>query len=301
MEENKRKMDKKTLIIVGVVLLLVVCRIIYILVNNNKITPNDIQDANNNVNTQDTNNNEKTISSEVKNSTIDIQKYVNEKNTTNDLVTYNIDLYNVMEDFNMTNELLNLSDYNITLAYKIKTYDIKLKLTSAPYEDVITFDMYVNDTLTSGDGYKHEWEPYFTMYTLGNYLINMAHFVTDIDKSFHIINVTNGTLKDTHMLDLDNIEGMRIRNININETGIVVDGSRIYHGPSVHYGNNKYYEIVSQENCRSTLNELSNDLIVVATYTYKYENGALNLTPEISDKVTLKEYIDNTKEACNQE
>ena len=230
-------------------------------------------------------------------SSVDIQKYVGIVNTEKDLTTYNIDLYNVVKDLEKIDDIKNLGDYNISLNFKIKAYDIKLNLVNGPYDDVIAFDLYINNTLISRDGYAKKWDQYLVMYTLGDNIINEVHFKTNVFDGFDIISIENGKVKINRITELESISGMRFSEIKLSSDGITIRGSRLTHGPSISY-NGKNYMIMYKNDCNDALNILSSNLIVKSTYTYKYDNGILQENPVISDKVTLGEYISNDVSVC---
>ena len=260
--ENGKK--KKLMILTIIIAILIILGVIYIIINKNDKEKN---------------------SNKIYNSDINIQKYVNIENIENDLTIYNVDLYNAVKELGKIDNLLNIGDYNISLEYKIKTYNIRLNLTNGPYDDVIAFNLYVNNTLINSDGYNHEWGKYLKIYTLGDYLINECHFHTDVAGTVDIINNDNGNIKVNSIHELDQNKGMIFENINVSSSGITVNGTRAYHGV-INYD-------IAYNICNTTDNpeKLPDDTIVEATYTYKYENGIISLTPEISDRVTLKEYM----------
>ena len=85
--------------------------------------------------------------------------------------------------------------------------------------------------------------------------------------------------------------------IIINKNGILIKGSRVNNGPTIVY-DGKDYDTYSKDTCESTLNELKDFFIVKQDYLYKYQNGVLSSTPEVSNQYVLKEYVKD-EEFCN--
>ncbi len=266
-----KKNRKTILLIVGIMALILIFVIISLLIKNSK----------------------KLNSIEIYNSNIDIQKYVSVSNTESDLTTYNIDLYGAVKDIGKIDDLLNLGDYNIALEYKIKDYNIKLNLIDSPYEDVIAFDLYINNTKINSDAYKYAWVQYLIMYTLGDNIINETHFHTDIASSFEIISKDNDGININSIHELDKTKGMIFENISVSSDGISVNGTRIYHC-AVNY--DKPFTIYNGSEYSKDVLELSGDIIVNAKYLYEYGNNTININPKISEEVTLKELLDNNSE-----
>lgn len=269
-KEMTNESNKKIVLIIGLILFVVIIIVFCLLFFKEKY----------NANNEDINSN----------SIIDIQKYVNIENTLDDLTTYNIDLYNAVTDLGKIDDLLNLGKYNISLKYKIKDYNIILKLTNGIYDDVIAFNLYVNDTLIGNDGYTRRISPYLTMYLLGDNIINETHFHTDVASSFDIINKENDTIKSNTIHELDKTKGMIFENISVSSDGVSVIGTRVYHC-SINY--EQPYTIYDGSEYSEKVKSLSNDIIVEAKYLYKYENGKINNEPKISGQVTLKDFLDS--------
>ena len=217
----------------------------------------------------------KSLDSKENDNAINIQKYVT-RVTDNDLATYNIDLYGAVKDLGKIDDLLNLGKYNIVLNYKIKNYDVKLKLVNGPYEDVIGFDLYVNEKLIrKADGYANKWNPYLMMYILGDNIIYENPFHTDIISGFTIINNENGNVKKIYVGELEQTKGMIFKKINVSAEGILVNGTRIYHDV-INY--DKRYNIYYGSNYSKDLDD-------------KYENGKINMNPIVSNQVSLNSFL----------
>ena len=58
------------------------------------------------------------------------------------------------------------------------------------------------------------------------------------------------------------------------------------------------YEVSHNDECKNTSSVLPGDLLIQATYTYKFNNGVLNLTPEVTNKITLDKYLQDPNN-CN--
>lgn len=235
----------------------------------------------------------KTSESEI----IDIQNYVTLATKEDVLNIYDVDLYNVIKDMNKFDEISDLGQYNIKLQFKVNDYNVELRLIDGPYERVVGYELYVNNNKICKDALSFDWMQSVSFSLLGEYLIYKYHFVTDIDKSFDIIYKDKDSIQNIFIHDLEDIEGMKIRNIDLSINGIVVTGTRITHGPSIKY-ENEYYEILTGEECQNVKKQLPNDLILESTYTYTYENGIINLSPVITDKVTFEEYISQNDSVC---
>lgn len=210
---------------------------------------------------------------------IDIQNYVSLTKADSDKDTYVIDLFSATKNANINDKLtFKLGD----------DYNIQLLLTDSPYDFVICFEMYVNGVNMGKHGVRiYEEKANFSINMLGKYLVYITPFATDIRSQS--VFVIEGT-QQTEIYELETEKGMKPSKINLTSNEIIIEGTRIDHGPAIEYGG-KTYDVYTNEGCQNTLNSLSNELIVKATYTYRYENGILNLLPIITDRLTLEEYL----------
>ena len=225
------------------------------------------------------------------NSIIDIQKYVSLDKTENDYKSYSINLKKAYED-NKLFDSNTLSENKITLKYKIDDYDVTLK----PHNSASTnmnypiYDLYVNGHYV----YKDDalWDPQITLFH--NYIIFKYNGTTNIRSLYLYIVDNNGNISKLNELDSANV-GMRGNEFKIDNNKLSIWGYRMTHNASIVYNGHAddgYYSLSNKNGCEHALNELPSDFLIEAVYSYKYENGKLNMTPEISDKVTLKEYIE---------
>ena len=265
--------------------------------NNNGNTDSNIskksEDKDNKIiedndNIVDSNDNENAI--DLSNSIIDIQKYVTLSQSDSDYRRYMIDMNSAYVDNGLSGKTI-LEEYNIVLQYKINNYDIKLKLADNNYQGTTIYNLYVNNNFIYED--STFLDKSINVDVLGSYLIFRFNGGTDIRSSTIYIANENGLL--LNIRELDNKNGMVPRTITINNNGIVVEGTRITHGASIVYnghGNDGYYSLSEKNGCDHALNELPDDFLIEAVYSFKYENGSLNMSPEISEKVNLKDYIE---------
>ena len=245
----------------------------------NKIKSND-NDTNASINDNTTDNPNAKV--------IDIQEYVSSSKGENNYIDYSINLKKVYEDYNLSDE--SLKDANVKLKYKIDNYDILLKLSSSTGWNYPLYDVYVNGKYIYND--HALWDPQITLFY--DYIIFRDNGTTNI-RSLHLYIVNkDGNLNELYELDSSN-SGMRGNEFNIADNKLSIKGYRMTHGASVVYNGHAddgYYSLSNKNGCDHALNELSDDFLIEAVYSYKYENGILNTTPELSEKVTLKEYIE---------
>ena len=304
MEKNKNRVYI-ILFIVTIGLALVTTVITYIIGNKNETLKNvnygekknDIDTKNNIANdTKDNNekdNNNEETAIELSNSVIDIQKYVTLSDIDNDYKRYTIDMNSVYVDNGLSGKSI-LEEYNIVLQYKIDNYEIKLKLADNNYPGTTRYNLYVNDNFIYDDyGFL---EQCINVDMLGKYLIFSFNGGTDIRSLIKYVANNNGLLLKIY--ELDNNSGMVPRTITINNNGIVVEGTRMTHNETFIY-EGEFYELLIKENCESAIAKFGKDLLIRATYTYRYLNGALDLNPQISNKIRLDEYI-NKNNLCNK-
>lgn len=226
------------------------------------------------------------------NQVIDIQKYVALDKQGNNYNNYIIDLNKIYEDTKLKG-LSILEEYNIAFNYKLNDYNIQLKLKDNDYAEY-NYGVYVNNKYVYDDFRRRSNKIKVNM--LGNYLIfSDDGGCTDIRCQNLLIVDKAGNI--TKLYDLESVAGMVLSTVDITDTGIVIGATRISHGPSIIYGDE--YMLYYNDDCVSAQNKLPKDLIVMATYTYKFNNGVLNLTPEITNKITLDEYLKSEVSICN--
>ena len=189
----------------------------------------------------------------------------NEVNETKKEVnTYEYDIKDVQDEFSI----------QINEKYKLKAEIIN--------EDISY--LYINDKFVSD---------HLNYYPIKLFMVddNIIYISggTDIrSESVYIVNNSNVNV----IYELDNINGMVPNNITVKNDSIVIEGSRLSHGPSIIYGSSDISTLL-YDNTTWAQYGITEDTIIEATYIYKFENGNLNLIPNISNQVSIKNYLQN--------
>lgn len=218
-------------------------------------------------------------------SNIDIQEYITLNKEDKHNISYTIDLNKACED-NKLSGLSILEENDISFKFKLNDYDIQLKLKDNNYLcDTSSYKVYVNDKYIYDDTvYKRT----IKIDSLGQYLIFRNNDCTDIRCNQIVIVDNNGNI--TTLYELDNVKGLVATSYTISDDKITVNATRTTYNGAIIY-NNKQYDVYYEEDCENITNILSKNILIKATYTYKYNNGVLDLTPEITNTVTLDEYL----------
>ena len=307
MEENENKLEKvvnesssKKAIIIIIVILVILFLAAFVLMkffnvkNDNLINGNINQTEKKDNDDINSNQGEGKSASELANSVIDIQEYISLMNTENNYRLYELDLKKAYDEKKLSGLFITESD-NITLKYEINDYNIKLKLKDSNYLYASAYSLYVND--------KYVYDDYaflankITVDSLGKYIVFRYNGCTDIRCGGIFVADDNG--KVMTLQELDDVKGLIARKPVISNDGISLTATRITHNGAIVY-DEKTYEVYKKDECEATLSTLSSNLLVEATYNYKYENEVLSSTPEISNRKTLKAYIDEKEGTlCN--
>lgn len=179
--------------------------------------------------------------------------------------------------------VLDIEGYenNSVVYYKLSD-KVTIKLVFKVSDDNRDYDIYVNDQYLVTDWIYNSNEIKFSK--VGTDLVYINTGVTDIaSTSIYIINKDN---KITEIYELDSIDGMTSRSETISSDSIIIEGSRITH-MGITYGDIRF---IDKDTILSDV-ELTGNEVVMATYTYKLKNGSLDLTPIVSNEITLNEYF----------
>ncbi|MBE6149476.1 MAG: hypothetical protein E7170_01985 [Firmicutes bacterium] len=170
------------------------------------------------------------------------------------------------------------------VTYKLNDeYTVKLIYVTNKYNEQ-GFNLYVNDTFVLFD---YTMEDTVKFYTLADNLIYLNTGFTDVRcESVYIINDKNVT----ELYELDSIKGMVPYEIKINKDSIVINATRLSHGPSIVYEKYDTLEILVEDKETWKQAGITEDTIIEATYTYNVKNNKLNMTPTITNKISLKNY-----------
>lgn len=203
-------------------------------------------------------------------------------------------------EFSNNRYVLDISNYKNKdeVYYKINNdYEVKLVFLDNGYntEDsgIKTFDVYVNDKFVlTDDKFNNEQDVYFSI--IKDNLVYLNTGFTDIRSEHVYIIEKDNRVHDIY--ELDKIKGMVPEEITLNEDSIVIKGTRINHGPTVVYGESGM-DVMLDDPTTWTKYGINNDTIIKATYTYKIDsNNKFNLEPDISNEMTIKEYLENNYE-----
>ena len=238
------------------------------------------------------NNNQEKTAKEFSNSIIDIQKYITLNKQDNNYSNYTIDLNTAFKD-NKLNGLSILEEYNIVFKYKLNDCEIQLKLNDNDDLDAYAYGVYINDKHIYYD-YALSWNK-IEVDMLGKYFLFRYNGCTDIRCPSYILADNTGNV--TFLNELDNISGLIATLPTVSNEGITLKATRITHNGAIVYGG-KTYQVYRNDECKNTSSILPKDLLIQATYTYKFNDGVLNLTPEITNKITLDEYLKDENN-CN--
>ena len=136
--------------------------------------------------------------------------------------------------------------------------------------------------------------PKITVYTCGNYLFYTNHDFTDIrSERIFVIGKDGNLAKEIYELDKEN-NGLVLDKFEFKDKSLIVDATRLNHGPSIVTKENDFgVEVTSEE-----LQNLPANLIVKATFEYKFkEDGTIDFdNPEIVKTTTLLEYLKEDRE-----
>ena len=272
-------MNKKFIVIISVLAVLISGFAGFILGKEFFNTEEKIK--NNVVNSKEENNNiennDDSISNTSTNNSDEI-KYVNNVYT-EDNFTYYLDISKLKLEKEIEYKLDN--NFNIKLAY-IESED----------ERPISYKMYVNgqftreDAIYIGDNIK--------MNVINDTLIDTNHFATDIrSKRFYIISKEGKITKELYQLE--EIKGMVADKYQFENGKLIIEGTRINHGPNIVYGDNG---IMGTYVCdEDEINKLDANIYIKATYTYEFNEGNISLVKTTGTQ-TLSEYLTSEKESA---
>ena len=292
---NKTSKQSKKNRLIGISVVCILILIIAIIVGMKTIKNNE-KDTNiiNQNDTKNNTSNEEITPTELYNSIIDIQDYVENDIEDKDYAKYKLNLIKAFKDKRI-NDIKE--DYNIYFKYEIEGYNIQMKLLENHGD--IAYKLYLNDKYVDDIATFKD----ITVEKLGKYLIYYNGVCTDTRCGEIYIYDNANKIMTLNEFDNSNkglVRGKIYEDHVASNNGITIKTSRFGHNLTL-YANNKSYELLSKKECQNVLDDSPDNLIVEATYTYKYENGILSLLPEISDKITLKEYIESSQDACSQE
>ena len=203
---------------------------------------------------------------------------------------------------------LDISSYkaNDVVYYKLNDkYTVKLRfydISSFNYDDKYfkNFDISVNDILINSNSKAYDRPGTFAaddekiqLSLLDDYLIFNNFFWTDIRSTdIYVVSIKDNVTKEFG--EMEKIQGMLPSSKEIvTKDGLTIEGNRLDHLGIAYNGN--YYEV-----CNGKADTLPSDTIFSATYFYKYKDGKLDLdNPEKTNIMTIKEYINNSKNNCN--
>lgn len=272
-------MNKKFVVIISVLAVLVSGFVGFVLGKEFFNTEEKIK--NNVVNSKEENNNiennDDSISNTSTNNSDEI-KYVNNVYT-EDNFTYFLDISKLKSEKEIAYKLDN--NFNIKLAY-IESED----------ERPIYYKMYVNgqftreDAIYIGDNIK--------MNVINDTLIDTNHFATDIrSKRFYIISKEGKITKELYQLE--EIKGMVADKYKFENGKLIIEGTRINHGPSIVYGDNG---IMGAYVCNEDeINKLDANIYIKAIYIYEFNEGTISLV-NVQGTQTLSEYLSSEKESA---
>ena len=293
LQETFWQKNKKIIISVLILLIIIVAIFICIGISSNKNELYDDKKQNEEINKDNEDNKD---SSEGKNSeqTIDIQDYVSLEESHDNYKIYDIRLKELYNSKNFIDTVKALD--NVFLKYKIDNNNITLKLYNfkeKAYNNYPRYDLSVNNNYVYRDFSVNEVK----VISLNNYLIFRYNGGTDI-RSLKLYAVTNdGNVDEIYELDPSS-KGMRGTEYNISDDGISINGSRVRHNLEIDYNDidkGGYYSLTTKEGCEHALNDIPDDYLIFALYTYRFENGVLNIEPEVSNKVMFKEFFEKNK------
>lgn len=172
-------------------------------------------------------------------------------------------------------------DKDFTANFKIAADDeSSLELIFNNSEYVIKDGMFFSD-------FKEDDENAFTInfYRIGDYLTFTSHNATDL-RSIHlyVIDKQGNLYKDIFELEEDNI-GMAVDSIQFIGDSIILDATRISHGPSIVYNG----EVLTG----SDLLKIPTNTALSATYTYTIgNNGNVDFnSPKVTVKTTMQDFL----------
>ena len=174
----------------------------------------------------------------------------------------------------------DIKDYTDNFTTKINDdYTLELKFIDQLYY------IYINDLFILNDISSEK----IKFYLIDGHLIYINN-VTDVrSETIYIIDKNSNV---TEIYELDSILGMVPSEIEFKNDSIIIKATRLSHNYSIIY-NNSIFDASLEDNTTWAKYGITEDTIIQATYTYKFENGNLNMQPIISNEVSIKDYLQN--------
>jgi len=174
----------------------------------------------------------------------------------------------------------NLEGFTDSFTAKVND-DYTLKLI---FENDI-YNLYINDLFILSDGNMGK----IKFYMIDGNLIYVNN-VTDVrSETIYVIDKNSNV---TQIYELDDILGMVPSEIDFENDSIIIKATRLSHNYSIIH-NNSIFDATINDNTTWAQYGITEDTIIEATYTYKFENNNLNMQPTISDEVSIKQYLQN--------
>lgn len=270
-------MKNKKLIITIVVVLIIIGVIIGVILMNNNGSNNDkttkeetkgeVKEEVEETKTEENENNNETVDSNK--STSDIEKIEFVDNVyTEDNSLYYLDVSNLESEGEIT--------------YKLGD-NFSVKLVSGGECKLYVNGKYVREDLAyCGNMYN-----YTVLNVINDTLIDTNHFGTDIRSLyFYIISKEGKITKELYQLE--DIKGMVADKYSFEDGKLIIEGTRINHGPSIMYGEDVFGVYIYDE---EEINKLDVNMYVKATYTYEFNQGNITLVSTKGTQ-TLSQYLD---------
>ena len=167
------------------------------------------------------------------------------------------------------------------------TIKIIKNLNNAPTSEDYGFDVYVNEKLIMSDWTFLDYYDFEIIYT-DNYVFFTNIGSTDIrSTTVYVVSKTGELINKFY--ELEEIEGMVPSKYSVEDNTLIIDATRVTHGPGIVYG--KWNDACEQ------IKSLESDLIVEGKYIYKLKNNKFELTDK-KGLTTLSQFISRDRKDC---
>lgn len=173
----------------------------------------------------------------------------------------------------------NIENYNTIFSTNLNNFSLMLTFDDSSY------NLYVNDTFIS-TSIRNDSVKFHSIY---DHLVYVNSGSDIRSSNIYIINNNTDIYK---IYELDTISGMVPSDIEIKNNSIIVKGTRLSHNNSIIYNNSEMNSII-EDNTTWEQYGITENTVIQATYTYKFENGVFNSQPTISNQITIKDYLRN--------
>lgn len=174
------------------------------------------------------------------------------------------------------------------ITYKLDD-NFSVKIVSGAECKLYVNGQYVREDLDLCGGF----DSYVVMDVINDTLMDRNFFGTDIRSHYFAIISKEG--KMTKLLyQLDDVKGMVAEKYDIQDGRLIIEGTRINHGPNIMYGDDTIGTYICD---KDAISKLDGNIYVKAKYIYEFNNGNINLVSSEGIQ-TLSEYLREFDSLC---